>query len=74
MQSDAETYGHQFPAYRDAPLAGTLRAVEGIVADRDFAASYTTCRRDMVYGEGPDFETAIATLDSLAELLKKAPA
>jgi predicted nucleotidyltransferase component of viral defense system len=74
MQADAETYGHQFPAYRDDPLAETLRAAEGIAADRDFAASYATFRRDMVYGEGPDFETAIATLKSLAKLLRKGPA
>jgi hypothetical protein len=62
---------HQFPAYRDNPFAETLRAVEGIAADRDFAASYATFRRDMLYGEGPDFQTAIATLKTLAELLKK---
>ena len=74
MLTDAETYGHQFPAYRDDPLAETLRAVEGIAADRDFVASYATFRRDMVYGEGPNFEAAIATLKSLAELLKKGPA
>jgi hypothetical protein len=90
MRADAETYGHQFPAYRDDPLDGelsdsrlcripiarailcpvfsslakvfsALRAIEGIAADRGFAASYATFRRDMVYGEGPDFETAIAT-------------
>jgi hypothetical protein len=70
MQSDAETYGHQFPAYRDDPLAETLRAVEGIAADGDFAANYATFRRDMVYGEGPDFGTAIETLKALAAPLK----
>jgi hypothetical protein len=65
-----ETYGHQFPAYRDDPLAETLRAVEGIAADVGFAAGYATFGRDMVYGEASDFEMAIATLKSLAELLK----
>jgi predicted nucleotidyltransferase component of viral defense system len=70
MLADAETYGHQFPAYRDDPLAETLRAVEAIAADVGFARGYATFRRDMVYGEGPDFETAIATLKSLAMQLK----
>jgi hypothetical protein len=70
MQSDAKTYGHQFPAYRDDPLAETLRAVEGIAADPDFARGYATFRRDMVYGEAPDFETAMATLKAMAGLLK----
>jgi Nucleotidyl transferase AbiEii toxin, Type IV TA system len=66
MHSDAETYGHQFPAYRNDPLAESLRAVEGVAADADFAGDYTNFRRDMVYGEAPDFETAIATLKKLA--------
>jgi hypothetical protein len=37
MQSDAETYGGQFPAYRDNPLEETLRAVAGIATDAAFA-------------------------------------
>jgi predicted nucleotidyltransferase component of viral defense system len=73
MQSDAETYGDQFPAYRDNPLAETLRAVEGIAADPRFAADYAAFRRDMVYGEGPDFATALQTLKRLAEELQKLP-
>jgi hypothetical protein len=70
MVSDAETYGHQFRAYRDDPLVETLRAVEGIATDADFARCYADFRRDMVYGEAPDFGTAIATLKMLAEALK----
>jgi predicted nucleotidyltransferase component of viral defense system len=66
MQADADTYGHQFPAYRADPLAETLRAVDGIAADADFARGYATFQRDMVYGEAADFETAIATLKALA--------
>ena len=71
MHSDAETYGHQFPAYRDDPVAETLRAVEGIAADAGFALGYADFRRDMVYGPAPDFGTAIGTLKALAEALKK---
>jgi hypothetical protein len=70
MQSDAATYGYQFPAYRDDPLAETLRAVERIAADADFARDYARFRRDMVYGEAADFETAIAALKAMAEALK----
>ena len=70
MQSDAETYGHQFPAYRDDPVAETLRAIEGIAADAGFAGGYENFRRDMVYGAAPDFEAAIGTLRALAEPLK----
>jgi predicted nucleotidyltransferase component of viral defense system len=73
MQSDAETYGDQFPAYRDNPLAETLRAVDGIAADPGFAADYATFRRDMVYGKGPDFATALQTLKSLAQQFEKPP-
>ena len=67
MQADADTYGHQFPAYRDNPLGETLRAVAGIAADPGFALGYTTFLRDMVYGEAPDYDAVVATLRSLAE-------
>ena len=53
------------------PAAKTLRAVEGIVADADFASDYASLRRDMVYGVAADFETAIATLKTLANTLKE---
>jgi Nucleotidyl transferase AbiEii toxin, Type IV TA system len=39
---------------------------EGVAADADFASDYANFRRDLVYGEAPDFETAIATLKKLA--------
>ena len=71
MLADAKTYGHQFPAYRDDPLAETLRAIDGMAADPGFAGSYATFQRDMVYGAAPDFEAAIATLKALAKHLKK---
>ena len=72
MQGDAETRGHEFPAYRDNPLAETLRAVAGIAADSTFAAGYATFQRDMVYGEGADFEAAIETLKFLAKRIEEA--
>jgi hypothetical protein len=71
MQSDAETYGHQFPAYRDDPLVETFRAVASIAASADFARDNASFRRDMVYGEAADFESAIAALNALAEALKR---
>ncbi len=70
MQADAETYGHQFPAYRDDPQAETLRAVEAIGNDPSFAANYAALLRDMVYGAAPDFGTALTILQSLAERIK----
>jgi Nucleotidyl transferase AbiEii toxin, Type IV TA system len=71
MKSDAATYGRQFPAYRNDPLSETLRAVDGIAADAEFARDYASFQRDMVYGDAPDFETAIAALRSLADALEK---
>lgn len=71
MQDDAATYGHQFPAYRDDPLAETLRAVAGLADNADFAGDYASFHRDMVYGAAPDFETAVATLNAIVEPLKK---
>jgi hypothetical protein len=73
MIDDAKTYGRDFPAYEANPLAETLKAIEGIAADAEFAKNYAIFQRDMTYGDGPDFATAIGTLKGLAERLKKAP-
>jgi predicted nucleotidyltransferase component of viral defense system len=69
MLADVEAYGHQFPAYRENPVAETLRAVRGLPTDEYFATCYATFLRDMVYGETPDFETALGTLSALADVL-----
>jgi predicted nucleotidyltransferase component of viral defense system len=74
MVADAETRGRHFPAYRDNPLAETLRAIDGIAADAEFASGYANFRRDMVYGDGPDFDTVVATLKTLAQHLQQAQA
>ena len=39
MRADAKVYGHQFAAYRDDPIAETLRAVAGMAADPGCEAS-----------------------------------
>ena len=70
MPADAATYGDEFPAYRDDPLAETLRTVEGIAVGADFASDYANFKRDMVYGDAPDSATAVATLEGLAEPLR----
>ncbi len=56
MGADVEAYGHQFPAYRENPIAETLRAVGGLATDARFEIDYTTFLRDMVYGETPNFK------------------
>jgi len=71
MRADVEAYGHQFPAYRENPVAETLRAVGGLATDDRFAAHYAEFLRDMVYGETPDFKTALATVSALAEGLRE---
>lgn len=71
MIDDAKTYGRDFPAYEADPLAETLKAIDGIGADDAFASNYATFCRDMVHGHAPDFETAVATLQTLAEHLGK---
>ncbi len=73
MLADAAAYGHQFPAYRANPLAETLRAVAGLVADPGFAGRYAAFQRDMVYGESADFETAVAAVVALAAQVETAP-
>jgi predicted nucleotidyltransferase component of viral defense system len=67
MQADAETRGHEFPAYGADPLAETLRAVAGIEASAEYAGDYAVLQRDLVYGPKAEFKEAIATLKALAE-------
>lgn len=67
IRADVEAYGHQFPAYREDPIAETRRTATWLATDERFAASYTTFLRDMVYGEAPDYQTAITTVLALAD-------
>ena len=71
MADEAATRAEDFPAYKANPLAETLKAIDGIAASADYAADYATFRRDMVYGKGVDFETAVATLKELGKHLRK---
>jgi hypothetical protein len=71
MVVDAELRGEKFPAYRKDPVGETIRAIEGIAADPEYAAAYTNFRRDMVYRPAPDFATAVWTLMGLAEHLRR---
>lgn len=70
MIADAELRGEKFPAYQKDAIGETLKAIEGIVADAEYAAGYATFCRDMVYGEAPDFATAVGTLEAIAGKLK----
>lgn len=74
MLADATTRGDSFPAWKKDPLGETLRAVDGIPKDKVFVDGYANFLRDMVYGDKPDFTTAIGTLSTLADHLKRVPA
>ncbi len=67
IRADVEAYGHQFPAYRENPVGATLRAVSGLATDDRFAAHYAAFLLNMVYGEAPDFKTALTTVSALAD-------
>lgn len=72
MLADAELRGDKFPAYQKDPIGESIKAIEGIAKDAEYAAGYATFRRDMVYGDAPEFAIAIETLRALAAGLKKA--
>jgi predicted nucleotidyltransferase component of viral defense system len=69
MAADAELRGEKFPAYQKDPVAETVKAIEGIAADAAYAANYVRFCRDMVYGDAPDFATAVTTLKGIADHL-----
>ena len=71
MRADAATRGDKFPAWQNDPLGETLRAIEGIPKDKVFVDGYANFLRDMVYGNGPDFNTAMGLLKTLGDHLKK---
>lgn len=71
MKADAETRGDRFPAWKKDPLGETLRAIEGIPKDNVFVEGYANFQRDMVYGDKPNFATAMTSLNALADYLRK---
>jgi hypothetical protein len=71
MPHDAEVFGNLFPAYRADPLAETLRAVEALATDKRYAQRYAEFQRDMVYGDKPAYEDALATISTLAVQLRE---
>lgn len=74
MQADAETRGDKFPAYQKDPIGESLKAIEGLAKDEAYAQGYASFRRDMVYGDAPEFSAAVQTLRELGEHIKKATA
>ena len=70
MADDVEAYGHQFPAYRESPVAETLRAVDGLASEERYARIYAEFVRDMVYGSAPTFQMALRTVSALADALR----
>lgn len=74
VAQDAEEFGNQFPAYRDDPMAETLRAVETLVNEPVYIERYTVFLRDMVYGEHADYADCVKTLTAITEHLTKATA
>jgi len=71
MQSDAESRGHEFPAYGENPLGETLRAVAGIAASADYVRDYAVLQRDIVYGARVEFEEAMTAVRALADCLEE---
>lgn len=67
MHADAELRGEKFPAYQQDPVGETVKAIEGIATDPEYAANYATFCRDMVHGDAPDFGQAVTTLKAIAE-------
>jgi len=71
MLADVKAYGHQFPAYRDDPIAETIRAVTGLGGE-SYAVRYGAFLRDMVYSdERPAYDAAMKNLAELTAYLRR---
>ena len=65
--ADAEEFRNQYPAYA-ADIAGeTRKALAALRSDPVHHDRYIRFMADMVYGERPDFDTAMATLISFID-------
>ncbi|WP_445219789.1 nucleotidyl transferase AbiEii/AbiGii toxin family protein [Bradyrhizobium sp. Pa8] len=73
MKADAAERGDRFPAWGKDPLGETLRAIDGIPKDKVFVDGFADFQRDMVYGDKPDFDTAMGSVNVLRDHLKKLP-
>ena len=64
--NDASAFGNQYPAY-EADIGGeTHNALDALRADPLYRQRYETFVADMVYGEKPAFDEALATVIALA--------
>ena len=64
---DAETFGNQYPAYRDDRAGETRKALDALQTDPLYRRRYDDFVSAMVYGERPKFDVAIATVAELAD-------
>jgi hypothetical protein len=71
MRGDAATRGADFPAYREDPLGETMRSVGTMTSDCAFKANYLKLMEDMVYGDQPEFEDAMAVVQGIADRLPR---
>jgi hypothetical protein len=66
MQSDAQAFGNQFPAYRDNPMDETRRALHALEFDPTYVRRFADFCRLMVYGDPVEYAACIDTLKELA--------
>ena len=65
--ADAEEFGNQHPAYGTDISGETRKALEALRNDPLHRQRYDGFLADMVYGEKPEFDEALATVITLAE-------
>ena len=64
---DAREFGNQYAAYAQDIAGETRKALDALRADPLYRQCYKSFLADMVYGEKPSFEDALATVIALAE-------
>lgn len=66
-RADAREFRNQYPAYEANIPGETLKALRALRADPLHRRRYEDFIGDMVYGERPEFDDALATVAELAE-------
>jgi hypothetical protein len=65
--ADAEEFAHQHPAYVENIADETRKALDAMRSNPLYRQRYEVFLQDMVYGERPEYDQALATVVALAE-------
>ena len=71
IESDRNTRGNRFPAYREDPYREIFNSLDVLRNEDEYKSAYNIFQRDMVYGELASFEDCMNTLCEYRKILER---